>query len=161
MRLKTIFRYQMLIAGIALVVIVFVSVYDVLLTAITGVPLRGVYDVVQAAQVVVIFLVLPEVFRTSGNITVDLIDIIGSKKILNGIKKLASFASAAFLLTVMISAYPVARDALLFNEHMVDSGIPHVLLWIPLIYGLALSTIASISQSNEISRSLEADEVAK
>lgn len=144
MRIATLFKYHMIIAGIALAVIVFVSIGDVLMTVVTNVPIRGVYDIVRAAQLVMIFFTLPEVFRAGGNITVNLIDMMVGRRLVGRLRIWAAFLSAAFIFVVLVSASPVALDAFRFNEYMVDSGIPFWLIWIPLVYGLVMSLAAAI-----------------
>lgn len=146
MRLETLFKWQLVIAGIALALIVLVTIGDVVVKLITGVPVRGVYDVVQAAQVFVIFLALPEIFRTAANITVDLIDgLIGGKGVFL-FRCAAAVVSAAFVLIVLVSAFPVARDAFRVDDYMLDTGIRYWVIWIPMLYGLALSLVAAIVQ---------------
>lgn len=146
MKLAATNKWLLVIAGVALVVIVSATLIDVAAKQITGRPIRGTYDVVGMALVFVIFLGLPEIFRTGANIAVDLIDEMISGTWSRFLTVFAAASNAVYLAIIGVASLPVAWDAFRFDTYMLDTGIPIWVIWIPIVYGILMSLICAIGQ---------------
>jgi TRAP-type C4-dicarboxylate transport system permease small subunit len=137
-------RWLMIASGVGLTVIILLTVIDVLSANLRGRPITGVYDVVGTALVYVVFLGIPEVFRTQQNITVDVIDHFISRQAVLALGKIAQVATLAFLLVLEYAMIQPARDAIRFDDHKPDSGIPFWVLWLPILFGICMATVVTI-----------------
>lgn len=138
-------RWQLMIAGVALAIIALATIGDAAVKQLTGRPIIGIYDVVQAALVFAMFLGLPEVFRTKANVTVDLIAGLLSRSGARLLDRLGTLVSIAYLGVLLLACIPVAWDVLIHKDYMPDSGIPVWVVWTPIIYSVALSLVAAVA----------------
>lgn len=132
------------VAASAIVIMMAVTVIDVLSANLFNRPITGVYDLVQAALVITVFLGFPVTFLADRHITVDLIDLAVSPTLSRLLRRFAALVTAitlGFLAWYMVSP---ATDAFRYGERMQELGIPHWVLWIPMIVGIVLSALVQI-----------------
>ncbi len=132
-----------LIAGGALAVIIVLTVVDVASANFRGRPITGVYDVVEAALVFLVFLGIPETFRTDQNIAVDVADHFVSPAVVSYLRTFGAIAAVGYLAILEWSMLSPALDAWRFGDFKADSGIPFWLIWVPILFGTAVSMVAS------------------
>lgn len=135
--------YLNLISGLALALIIVVTVIDVLSANLRGRPITGVYEVVEAALVYMVFLGIPETFRNEHNITVDVCDHFLSQATVALLRSFGAVISVAYLGLVEWSMIRPALDAWRFGDYKADSGIPFWFVWLPILIGTAIAIVAS------------------
>jgi TRAP-type C4-dicarboxylate transport system permease small subunit len=133
----------LLLSGAALAVIILVTVIDVLSANLRGRPITGVYEVVETALVYLVFLGIPETFRTEQNITVDIIDHFIRPAAVAVLRCVGAIVSVGYLMLLEWSMIRPALDALRFGDYKSDSGIPFWSIWTPILIGTAVAIVAS------------------
>ena len=117
-----------------------VTIADILMHNFLRQPIRGTFDLVELFLVLAVFLGIPEVFRSEGNITVDVIDhfvTASTKRVLHAAALILTFGFLLLLGYAMISP---AMDTVTFPEHKQETGIPTWFFWIP-IYSVSQSRL--------------------
>src|SRR5690554_4029586 len=71
---RRLLRGLTLLAGVALALMVCITMADVLLRNLFNIPVLGTYDIVETLMVFVVFLGIGEAFLDDTHITVDIID---------------------------------------------------------------------------------------
>jgi TRAP-type C4-dicarboxylate transport system permease small subunit len=140
-RLNFIFR---ILAGVALAVIILVTVVDVISSNLRGRPITGVYDVVEAALVYLVFLGLPETFFREQNITVDVADHFLPPWMIAILRCFGAVISVVYLALLEWSMFRPALDAVRFGDFKSESGIPFWFIWLPILIGTAIAIFASV-----------------
>jgi TRAP-type C4-dicarboxylate transport system permease small subunit len=136
-------RVLLLVSGLALAVIILLTVVDVLSANLRGRPITGVYEVVETGLVYLVFLGIPETFRTEQNITVDISDHFLSPATAALLRSFGAVISLAFLALMEWSMIRPALDALRFGDFKADSGIPFWFIWAPIMFGTLIAIFAS------------------
>lgn len=136
-------RYLHVVSGLALVTIILVTVADVLSANLRGRPMTGIYEVVEAALVYMVFLGIPETFRNEQNITVDICDHFLSQAAVALLRCFGAVISVAYLGLLEWSMIRPALDAWKFGDYKADSGIPFWFVWAPILIGTAMAIVAS------------------
>ena len=91
-----------------------VTIADILMHNFLRQPIRGTFDLVELFLVLAVFLGIPEVFRSEGNITVDVIDhfvTASTKRVLHAAALILTFGFLLLLGYAMISP---AMDTVMF-----------------------------------------------
>jgi len=130
-------------AALAMFAIIGITLYDVALGAITGRPLRGVYDVVETCLAFVIYFSVPEIFRTEGNIRIDLIDLAlppGAMKVVIAFGRLLTLAFAILIAIAIVAPF---RESVEFGDVKYESGIPVWFIWLPILAGSFLAVLVT------------------
>lgn len=134
-----------IVAALALAVIVLITTVDVLSANFRGRPLTGIYELVEAALIYIVFLGIPETFRAERNITVDVIDHFVSTQSIAYLRGIAAVVEVAFLGLMGWSMLGPALDALRFGDMKSDTGLPLWVMWAPALLGTLLAIIAAAS----------------
>ncbi len=134
-----------LLGAVALVVIVVVTTVDVLSANLRGRPIAGIYEVVEAALVFVVFLGMPLIFRTERNIAVDIVDNVVRPRTVRRLRMGAAALSAAFLVVLLVCMWTPAAETWLYGDRKPDTGIPLWFMWIPVLGGMGLAAIAAVA----------------
>lgn len=118
------------IAGLALVVMMLVVVGDVLLRAVFNVPIKGAYDIVSMALLVMSTFGMAPVVARRGEILVDLVDgLLPSVAIRMLVLCSAMIGLLLFLFFGWAMLAP-ALDAWRWGERSLELGIPKWPLWV-------------------------------
>lgn len=141
-RLRSCLRFLTAVACVALALMMFITVLDVVLRNVFNIAILGAYDLVETMMVCVVFLGIGEAFLNDTHITVDIIDnVIGPRAVVI-LQGLALLVSAVFL-GLLLRYMPIpAWEAYLYSDRKPDLPIPLIALWIPCLLGVAAAFVA-------------------
>lgn len=126
---------------VALVLMMGATVVDVFMANVFKRPIVGVFDLVETTLVLSAFLGFPATFLAGGHIAVDVVDLVASPSTLARLKILAKLFSLVFLAFLAWQMVEPAHDAYKFGERKQELGLPLYALWIPMIFGIAVSAL--------------------
>ena len=132
-----------LVAGLALVAMMLLTVGDVLLRAAFKVPVRGTLEIVELLLAWTFFLALPAVFLRDEHIVVDVVDGFAPLRV-PLLKRLAEVLAVAVLAVMGWQSWISARDTLVFGDVTSDLALPRILYWIPVLTGIIGAAVAAI-----------------
>lgn len=142
--MRRLLRGLTLLAGVALALMVCVTMADVLLRNLFNVPVLGTYDIVETLMVFVVFLGIGEAFLDDTHITVDIIDHFISHNAVLLLKILGLLLSAVFLGMLMWHMPIPALEAYLYQDRKPDLPIMLYWLWIPCLVGTFAALMAAL-----------------
>lgn len=122
-------RVLLIIAGLALCVMMLVVVGDVVLRAAFNTPVKGAYDVVSIALLVMVMFGLPPVVAARREILIDLIDAILPPAGLRILAVISSLTGVGLFLFFGWSMIDPAKDAWLWGERSLELNLPKWPLW--------------------------------
>ncbi len=131
-------------AGLALVLMMLVTVIDVLSANLLHRPIIGVFDFVEAMLVLVVFLGLPATFRDDTHIAVDVIDLFVEPRNVQRLRLAAKLLTVTFLCFLAWQMITPAMDAYRFGERKQELNLPLFVLWIPMIVGISVSALIAL-----------------
>jgi TRAP-type C4-dicarboxylate transport system permease small subunit len=131
-------------AALALVVMVVAITIDVVSANLLHQPIRGVFDLVSALLVFVVFLGLPQTFLSQGNVTVDLIDRFLGRRGVLAFRAAAGALTVVFLVLLFWHMFQPALDAWRFGDRKPDLDVPIWIIWLPVLIGTGLALVAVI-----------------
>jgi TRAP-type C4-dicarboxylate transport system permease small subunit len=122
-----------------------VTVSDVVLRAVSSLPVRGALEIVELALACTFFLALPAVFLREEHVAVDVIGrLIGARA--SRLLRSAASALAVIILGLMTWQGGIAaEDAVTFGDVTPDLSIPRILYWLPVLIGLLSSVAAALA----------------
>lgn len=126
----------------ALLAMMGITVADVVLRGAINLPIRGSFDIVESALVLVVFLGLPRCFLREQNIVVDLVDGFVGPRALAVLKLVAGLIGTLFLATLFWNMLGPAADAWRFADRKPDFPVPIFALWLAMLAGCAASLAA-------------------
>lgn len=145
-------------AAVALTLAVAVTLGDILLRAVARVPalfgaerlgygIIGVVDLVQLCIMTAAWLSIPWAFATGGHVSVDLFGdrLPEAARALFG--ALAAGAACVFLALTWRNCLDQALAVQAYGDRSATLQIPLVWYWLPLLFGLALSTLITGGQT--------------
>lgn len=124
------------IASVALVAMMLVVVADVALRFIFNTPVRGAYDVVSAALLVMVFFGIGPVIARGSEILIDLIDPALPAPALRALRVIAAIGTLAAFLFIGWSMIEPAQNALRYGDRSLELGMPVWVLWVVAFAGL-------------------------
>jgi len=133
-----------LIAAAFLAAMMLLTVADVALRAAFGIPIRGVYELVELLLAYAFFLALPAAFLRRENIVVNMIDDLAPRAV-PALERGAAGLAALVLAVLAWQGWLAARDALAFNDVTSDLGLSRLLHWIAVLLGLIGAGIAAFA----------------
>lgn len=134
-------RFCSMLSALALVVMMMISVADVAMANLFKHPIMGTFDLVETTLVLIVFLGFPETFYANSHIAVDVVDFFVSPAKVARLKVLARILSLVFLVFLAWQMIEPAHDAFKFGERKQELGLPLFALWIPMIFGIAVSAL--------------------
>lgn len=137
--LKFLVKISSALAVLGLVIMMLASVADVVMANLFNRPLTGTFDLVETTLVFVVFLGFPATFVSNGHIAVDVVDMLVSPRTVKRLKRFAVVISLVCLVFLAWQMINPAMDAYRFGEKKQELGIPNWVLWVPMIFGIALS----------------------
>ena len=137
-------RWLAALAALALAVMVLAIVVDVARANVLHRPIRGVFDLVSALLVLVVFLGIPQTFLSQGNVTVDLIDRFLGARGVAAFRAIAGLLTVVFLGLLFWHMFQPAQDTYQFDDRKPDLGLPIWMIWIPVLLGTGLALVAVI-----------------
>lgn len=129
------------ISALALVAMMLATVSDVFMANMFRRPIIGTFDLVETTLVLMVFLGFPATFRDNSHIAVDVVDLLASPATLARLKLLGKLCSLIFLGFLAWQMIEPAHDAFKYGERKQELGLPLYLLWVPMIFGIAVSAV--------------------
>jgi len=129
-------RAMHVVAGVALVVMMMLVVGDVVLRAVFNTPIKGAYDGVSIALLVMTMFGIAPVVAKQSEILIDLIDAVFPPF---GLQVLALIAAITGLVLFAFFGWAMiqpATDAWTWGEQSLELGIPKWPLWVIAFIGL-------------------------
>lgn len=108
-----------------------------------GMPIPGVIDLVQLCILGGAWLVIPYAFLTGAHVGVDLLVESFPRVFQTLLRFIAGLAAIALLALMFKYCYDTFQQKLMFGDRSQQLGIPIFYFWIPLLYGVALSIVAT------------------
>jgi len=132
------------LSGIVLALMALAVGVDVLMRNAFRQPITGVFDFIEAGQVLVIFAGLPKIFLEGTNITVDLIDrVLGAAGVAR-LKAMAGLVAALFMALLLYAVCEPTASAWASGERKPELGLPVFVLWIVMLLGIAMSGLTAL-----------------
>ena len=131
-------------AALILIFMMLFTTVAVTMRQLFGIPVLGVVDVMELALIGLIYISMPGVFLRDDNITVDVIDHVLSRKARVVLRAFGLVLALAFLTMMMIHMMPQAMDKWQYGEVTMTLSINRFIHWIPIIFGFAMSIVATI-----------------
>ncbi len=131
----------------AAVVLAFMMLFTataVVMREIFDAPILGVIDVMELALIFCIFVALPGVFLRDENVVVDIIDQAVPKRVRTALRLIGLVLTLVFLVLMMIEMIQPALDKLIDREVTMTLSINRFVHWVPIIFGFALSIVATV-----------------
>jgi TRAP-type transport system small permease protein len=134
------------VAGAFLAAMMLLTVADVTLRAALNTPIRGIYELIELLLACTFFFALPAVFLRDEHIIVDVIDNLAPRCV--PVLKRTGKALAVVLLGLMAwQGWLSADDSLAFHDVTADLGLPRILHWIALLWGVIGAAIAAFTMA--------------
>ena len=144
MLVRKITRSMMLVAAACIALMMLATIADVLMNNIFRRPIRGTFEFIEILMACTVFLGLPEIFRTNGNVVVDVLDHFLQPKTIATLDRFANVISLIFMLILGYAMLAPSWDTVLFPETKQETGIPTYVIWVPILLGTLVSIIATI-----------------
>jgi TRAP-type C4-dicarboxylate transport system permease small subunit len=132
------------VSGVALALIVLLTVADVVMANLLQRPIIGAIEVVETALAFVFFLGIGEIFRGEHNIMVDVSDHFTGPRTRNRLRLFGAVLTVVFLVLMGWAMLAPAGDAWRFGDRKADSGIPLAVLWVPALFGTLIAIVAAL-----------------
>lgn len=129
-------RVMLWIASIALVAMMLFVVADVILRAAFNYPVRGAFDMVSIALLVMVAFGTAPVLVRRAEIVIDLVDPLIGRPGVRILGTLAALGSAAMVLFIGWSALDPLRNAWRWGDRSLELGVPQWALWVVALVGL-------------------------
>ena len=134
------------IAASFLTAMMLLTVADVTARAILGVPIRGTFELIELLLTGTFFVALPATFLRDDNIVVSLVDDLAPRRV-PVLARFAAVLSFAVLAAMTWQGMIAARDAYEFNDVTADLGLPRLLHWAAVLFGIAGATVAALAMA--------------
>ena len=138
------FRALTLVAGLALALMMLVTMADVLLRNLFSVPILGTYDIVETLMVFVVFLGIGEAFLDDTHIMVDVVDHFVGQRSVHVLKVIALLLAVVFLGLLLRYMPAPAWEAYVYGDRKPDLPILLAWLWIPCLVGILAAFLAAL-----------------
>jgi TRAP-type C4-dicarboxylate transport system permease small subunit len=132
------------VSGIVLALMALAVGVDVLMRNAFRQPITGVFDFIEAGQVLVVFAGLPKIFLEGANITVDLIDRALGAVWIGRLKAMAGLVAALFMALLLYAIFEPAASAWSSGETKPELRLPVYVLWIVMLLGTAVSGLTAL-----------------
>lgn len=126
---------------LALAVMLFGSIIDVVMRLFFRHPLHGTIDLVEVTVALVAFLALPECFRHDEQIKVDVLDTTVGPRGVAMLRLFGEVATLAFLLLLAWTLVTPLADAYRFGDRKADLPVPIYLLLLAIEISLLVSLV--------------------
>lgn len=133
---NTFARAMQFVSSLALVTMMLVVVCDVALRFFFNTPVRGVYDAVSIALLVMVFFGIGPVILQGKDIVIDLFDRQLPKTVLNLLQTISALGAIATFLFIGWAMWGPAREALRYGDRSLELGLPLWTYWAVAFVGL-------------------------
>jgi len=127
-----------------LVAMMLLTVADVVLRAVSNIPIRGTFEIIELLLACTFFLALPAVFLRDEHLVVDVVDPLAPRWVPR-LRRIAEVIAIPVLALMAWEGFKAARETLIFNDVTSDLSIHRLLYWLPVLFGLIGSAIAAVA----------------
>ena len=120
------------------------TVADVVLRAVSNIPIRGTFEIIELLLACAFFLALPAVFLRDEHLVVDIVDPLAPRWVPR-LRRIAEVIAIPVLALMAWEGFKAARETLIFNDVTSDLSIHRLLYWLPVLFGLIGSAIAAVA----------------
>jgi TRAP-type C4-dicarboxylate transport system permease small subunit len=138
-------RIQLLLAALALVLLMLVTVVDVFLRYVFNNPLRGSYELVESMMIVFVFHGMAAAFFGRRNIVIDLIDPFVGERGTTFLIRVADVLSIVCLALLFWAMLGPARQALDYGDVKMDLRLPIYILWAAALIGMIGTMLCALA----------------
>lgn len=132
-------------AALVLLFMMVLTCYEVLSRKLFGHSIFGLVDIMEISLVACIFVALPGIFLRDENVVVDAVDQVTGPRTRKVLRVIGVLLSLGFLIVVLVTAIPAAVDKLTFPEFTMTLAISRFWHWVPILFGLGVSTLACLA----------------
>jgi TRAP-type C4-dicarboxylate transport system permease small subunit len=122
-----------------------VTIVDIISKNLFNRPIGGTFELVELSLVFAVFLGIPDIFRKDANIVVDVLDHMLAPRPVLGLKLFGAGVTLIFLALLGWAVIAPAKDTISYPQYTQEAGIPHALFWLPILLGIALSIVCTVS----------------
>lgn len=132
------------VAAIALAVMVLLVVAGTVPADLLHRPIGDIFSPGKSLLAVIVFLGLPRVIFSEGNIIVEIVDRFIGRRAIILLRASSGLLSAIYLGLLLWHMLTPAHDAFVFGHARNDLGTPVYFIWIPVLFGMATSLISAL-----------------
>jgi TRAP-type C4-dicarboxylate transport system permease small subunit len=136
---------QLRLAGMALVVMMLVTVVDVFLRYAFKSPIRGSYELVEVTLLIFVFHGMPTAFLQRRNIVIDLIDTFAGERVLAALIRFSDLLSCVALVLFAWAMLGPATQAYDYGDRKLELNLPIYLLWVIAFAGMAGTILCALA----------------
>jgi TRAP-type C4-dicarboxylate transport system permease small subunit len=135
---------QLRLAGIALIVMMSVTIIDVFLRYVFNHPVRGSYDLVETMMAIFVFHGMSTAFLQRRNIVIDLVDSFAHRAVVAALIRLSDLLSIATLALFAYAMITPAVQSFNYGELKMELQIPIWYLWALALTGIAGAILCAV-----------------
>jgi TRAP-type C4-dicarboxylate transport system permease small subunit len=132
------------LAAIFLAAMMLLTVADVALRAFFSLPIQGMLELVELGLACTIFIALPAVFLRDEHLVVDVVDHLLKPAAVRVLDLVGAIVSLGVLVVMAWQMGPLARTMHEFGDVTSDLSIPKLWYWIPVLFGIVASALATL-----------------
>lgn len=142
--LQSIFEMQLKLSMLALVAMMLIIVADVFMRYAFNAPIPGTYDLVGILLAIMIFFGLAKVISERAEITIDIVDNLGSPALVRTLKLVASLVALCILVFIFWSMIGPMISAYRYGDRSLELNLPVWLTWVLSLLGLSGAVLSAI-----------------
>jgi TRAP-type C4-dicarboxylate transport system permease small subunit len=137
-------RFLGYLAAAFLAAMMLLTVADVALRTFFSLPIQGMLELVELGLACTIFIALPAVFLRDEHLVVDVVDHLLKPSVVRVLDLLGAIVSLGVLVLIAWQMVPLARTMHEFGDVTSDLSIPKLWYWIPVLFGIVASALATL-----------------
>ena len=120
------------------------TVADVVLRTFFSLPIPGMLELIELGLACTIFIALPAVFLRDEHLVVDVVDHLFKPAVVRVLDLIGALVSLGVMVAVAWQMVPLARTMHEFGDVTSDLSIPKLYYWIPVLFGIVASALATV-----------------
>ena len=120
------------------------TVADVVLRTFFSLPIPGMLELIELGLACTIFIALPAVFLRDEHLVVDVVDHLFKPAVVRVLDLIGALVSLGVLVAMAWQMVPLARTMHEFGDVTSDLSIPKLYYWIPVLFGIVASALATV-----------------
>lgn len=143
--LYSIFDLQLKLAMLALVAMMLIIVADVFMRYAFNAPIPGTYDLVGILLAIMVFFGLARVISDRAEITIDIVDNLGSASLVRLLTLIAGFVALGILVFIFWSMIGPMIGAYRYGDRSLELNMPVWITWVLSLLGLSGAVLAAFT----------------
>ena len=132
------------LAAFFLAAMMLLTVADILLRTFFRMPIQGMLELIELGLACTVFVALPAVFLRDAHLVVDVIDNFAPPALVRVLDLAGAVISLGLLALMAWQMVPLARTMHEFGDVTSDLSIPKIYYWIPVLFGVVASAVATL-----------------